>query len=228
MTVQLPPLPPRIAALPRDTRGYPIPWFLADQSPEANFQLAAKEKVSRAFAQKRCWICGQHMGVMLCFVVGPISTLTRTSSEPPSHLTCAGFAAVACPFLVRPQMRRMPKAEGAQHPPGDFRTTNPGITALWSTRDVTMVRTTADTSVSARGGNMFLLGVPEAVAWYCEGRGATLAEVSGVVAEEARVLTLAAKREGPRAELDLLQSVQALLPFLPRAEAQVSVATAVT
>ena len=209
MPVELPPLPPRIAALPRDRRGYPVPWFLARRGEDADFALADPEKVGVAHRRKLCWICGQQLGAFLCFPVGPMCTLNRISAEPPSHLQCAAFAAVACPFLVRPRMRRAPKQDGAVDPPGDFVDRNPGVVALWSTRSCGLMQ--------VRGGALFELGDPTAVAWYKEGRAATLAEVSESIAAAMPQLREQAEKEGEWAMQELLASVQALLPLLPRA-----------
>jgi len=41
---------------------------------------------------KRCWLCGQPLGKFMCFVVGPMCAINKTSAEPPSHRDCALYA----------------------------------------------------------------------------------------------------------------------------------------
>ncbi len=195
MPLDLPPMPPRIAVLPRDHRGYPIPWFCERQDPHADLGRAAAGKRDLAYRQKRCWICGQHLGVFLCFPVDAGQTLTRLSQLPPSHLACAAFAAVACPRIVSP-----PPA------PGDV----PPVMALWSTKSC-LHRT--------KGQNVwFEMGEPGAINWYCRGRAATKVEATESLAAAMRVLSAAAALEGFDSEVELLTACQAVLPMLPRPE----------
>ena len=56
--------------------------------------------------EKRCWVCGDPLGVHLTFPIGPMCALNRTISEPPSHHECASWSARNCPFLSRPHMVR--------------------------------------------------------------------------------------------------------------------------
>lgn len=133
------PLPSRIAALPIDARGYPVPWFvpwLADGTPE--FRAMDIEKWGLAVRDRRCWICGGPLGRWLTFPVGPMCGINRTSAEPPSHLDCATWSACNCPFLSRPQMRRREDEtfgpELAKEQAGFAITRNPGVTLVWTTR----------------------------------------------------------------------------------------------
>src|SRR4051812_13821199 len=105
--IQLPPMPPSIAALPRDHRGYPVPWFVAWSEGRPIFPAADPQKLVRAIRERRCWVCGDLLTRYLAFVVGPMCTVNRVSAEPPSHLKCAEFSTRACPFLTRPKMKRV-------------------------------------------------------------------------------------------------------------------------
>ncbi len=212
MTVELPPMPPRIASLPRDRRGYPIPWFTAiGADGEPDFTAAFQPRWGEAVRKGRCWICGQQLGAFKVFVIGPMCAVNRVSSEPPSHLTCAGFAAVACPFLVKPRMRRQQPDPESIPPPGIMIERNPGVTALWTTRTFKLHQVTY-----GRPGQLIIMGAAMAVTWYREGRSATLEEVSEAIASGMPILTAEAEKEGPQAMQDLLASVQDLLPLLPR------------
>lgn len=99
-------LPERMADLPVDDRGYPVPWFVAWHDGKPEFRAMDPAKFARAIKEKRCWVCGERLGVNLCFVAGPMCGINRTSSEPPSHLMCARWSAQNCPFLSNPRMVR--------------------------------------------------------------------------------------------------------------------------
>src|SRR4051812_13673711 len=100
---ELPPVPHRMRSLPI-RRGYPVPWFVARVENEFHFPTADSRKMMIALHRHVCWVCGQPLGSYLAFVIGPMCAVNRISSEPPSHLECAQFSAMACPFLVRPKM----------------------------------------------------------------------------------------------------------------------------
>lgn len=94
-------LPPRIAKLPTDERGYPVPYFVEWIDGKPDFRVMSSKNLARAVKYRRCWICGEELGRFLCFTIGPMCGVNRISSEPPSHYDCARFAVSACPFLTR-------------------------------------------------------------------------------------------------------------------------------
>jgi len=102
----LPALPPRIARLARDRRGFPVPWFVATIDGEPDFRVVDTPKLAVAIRQHRCWVCGEQLGVHLAFPIGPTCVANRVTAEPPVHRECAEFSARACPFLTKPRMRR--------------------------------------------------------------------------------------------------------------------------
>lgn len=211
--IAMPPMPARIAGLPRDVRGYPIPWFTfvaTDCTPD--FRAADVDKVEKAVQRELCWVCGQKLGVFKTFVIGPMCAINRVTSEPPCHLECAEFSAKACPFLVKPRMKRLPKDADAIEPPGMMIDRNPGVTCLWTTR-----RFTRFSAPTGGPGKLFDLGEPTAVVWFAAGRTATLAEVSDSLVSGLPVLIASAKKEGSQAMEQLAQSTQRIAPFLPRA-----------
>src|SRR5438477_249547 len=73
---------------------------------EPDFRCADKRKFHRALKEKRCWVCGDKLGVHLAFVIGPMCAVNKVTSEPPCHLECAEYSVRICPFLSRPRMRR--------------------------------------------------------------------------------------------------------------------------
>lgn len=167
-------MPLRISKLPLDKRGYPVPWFVAWQNGEPEFRAMDAAKWAQAVKERRCWVCGEALGVHLTFTIGPMCALNRTIAEPPSHLECAQWSARNCPFLSRPHMvRREDEAINSNvlitEGPGCPIARNPGATCLWTTRRYTVFR--------AHNGYLIEIGDPEHVEWYASGRRATRAEV---------------------------------------------------
>ena len=204
-------MPERIRQLPRSAEGYPVPFFTSWRDGEPEFGIVCERKREAARLRKVCWICGDHLGVYKCFMVGPARALSRSSIDPPSHLQCAAFSAVACPFMLNPAPK--PTGEEELDPPGSLRDPNPGVTVLWSTKSF---------ETKPMGpSKLFLLGPPTALAWYKQGRAATLAEVSASVADVVPLLQERAEREGEHALRDLVAAVQQIMPMMPRAEPEI-------
>ncbi len=195
----LPPPPPRIARLPKDDRGYPTPWFvqwMKDGQParrgegEPDFRVVSEADRVRAFKTGLCWICGEPMGVHRVYAIGPMCVVNRVTMEPASHRQCAEYAVKACPFLVRPRMRRPPRddLEGQVHVPGVIIERNPGVTCLYETREAR--------PFDAGNGWLIRLGKPERVDWWAQGRPATRAEVMESIESGYPLLFNAAKKDG--------------------------------
>ncbi|VTT96530.1 Uncharacterized protein OS=Burkholderia pseudomallei BPC006 GN=BPC006_II0514 PE=4 SV=1 [Gemmataceae bacterium] len=194
------PIPPMVAELPVDDRGYPVPWFVAWVDGRPEFRLSASSKIRAAMTEGRCWVCGQKRGLDMAFVIGPMCSVNRISAEPPSHLECALFAVRACPFLSKPHMRRrtegMPEKSPNAPAPGVMIERNPGVAAVWETLTYS--------AYPDNGGWLFKVGTPRRVLWFAEGRPATRAEVLASI--ESGLPALRALAAGPRdlAELDRL------------------------
>jgi hypothetical protein len=178
MTVTLPTPPPRIARLPRNKVGYPVPWFVATVDGEPDFRVVAPGKMDGALAFHCCWICGGSLinrtlgaaATQYAYVVGPMCAVNRTSAEPPAHRECAIYAAKACPFLTTPGMRRRDSnlPADAAEPDGVMIRRNPGVALVW----ITNSRRTIP------GHRLFRLADPVKTLWFTQGREATRAEVS--------------------------------------------------
>lgn len=166
-------MPDRLRALPLTAEGWPALWFAAVDPATGlvDLRVARGEAPAQAWKYLKCWLCGQPLGGYRTFVIGPMCTVNRTSSEPPCHHDCATFAAIACPFLTKPRMVRNGKALPAEtrHAPGLTITRNPGATALWTTRKPGLKK--------AHNGTLFDIGDPTNVEWFAQGRPATRAEV---------------------------------------------------
>lgn len=88
----LPPLPPRIADLPVDARGFPVPWHVAWIEGEPDGRIVDERKIPLAVAHGLCWICGQRMGTAKTFSLGQLAAAWMECEEPPAHLECARYA----------------------------------------------------------------------------------------------------------------------------------------
>ena len=186
----LPPLPPKMRELPVDERGYPVPYFVAWVDGKPDHRIADGEKMRMCIEQNRCWLCGRKLGSFKAFCIGPMCAITRTISEPPSHLECATYAATACPFLTRPHAKRreagMP--EEARDAAGNMIKRNPGAVCVWVTK--------RHRPFPVGGGILFDLGPPESTRWYAEGRLATRAEVDESIASGLPILVAEAQKDG--------------------------------
>lgn len=168
-------LPARMRKLPIDKRGYPVPWFVPWRDGLPLFPAMDGAKRGRAWRDRLCWVCGQRIGRVQAFVIGPMCAVNRTSAEPPCHLECARFSAVHCPFLANPKMGRVGESYKGQplekDTAGIMLERNPGVTLVWQTLRASVF---ADPS---GGSFLFDIGKPHAVSWYAHGREATRAEI---------------------------------------------------
>lgn len=169
---ELPEAPPRIARLPVDARGYPVPWFVGWVNGKPDHRLADQAKLVKAVRDKLCWVCGEKLGVYKAFLLGPMCVVNRVTSEPPSHEECANYSVRACPFLTRPHAARRENALPAnvRDAAGVMLKGNPGVTALWMAKEFKEFSPPG-------GGRLFNVGEPTLVAWFREGRAATRDEV---------------------------------------------------
>jgi hypothetical protein len=191
---ELAPLPSRMQAL-KVHRGYPVPWFVSWVGGEPEFRVADYDKWVRAVKEKRCWVCGEALGRIMTFVIGPMCGINRVTSEPPCHIECARWSACNCPFLSRPNMLRregnMPEGGAI---PGEAIMRNPGATLLWTTRSYHLFE-------DGTGGVLFRIGEPEGFEWYAEGKPATRAAVLESVETGLPILQALAEDVGGIAEL---------------------------
>ena len=205
-------MPERIRRLPVcPTRNVPVPWFVAWVDGKPEFRCMDHEKLVRAVKEKLCWVCGDKLGTHLVFVIGPMCSINRVSSEPPCHKDCAEYSAQVCPFLTKPHMvrRENDMPEESREPGGFMIRRNPGATALWGCRKYTPFR-------AGRGSVLFEIGTPEWVTWWSEGRTATRAEVVASIDSGLPILMAEAEREGPDAVQALLTMKRRAESYLPR------------
>lgn len=177
--LELEPLPKRMESLPVDDRGYPVPWFVAWVDGKPEFRAMTGQKFVDAIKKKLCWVCGERLGVNICFVAGPMCGINRTSAEPPSHVECARWSARNCPFLSNPRMVRredeqMNNQQLRENSAGIALTRNPGVAMLWITR-------TFEVFPDRKGAYLIQMGEPDSVEWYANGKIATRADVQASI-----------------------------------------------
>lgn len=205
-------LPMRMKSLPRDDRGFPVPWFVdwIDDKPE--FRAMDGRKYLLAISENRCWVCGEKMGITKAFVAGPMCGINRTSAEPPNHVECARWSAVNCPFLSNPRMVRREdenfnKTSHLKNGAGHAILRNPGVAMVWITREYEVFD-------DGKGRPLIQMGEPESVEWYCEGRIAARGEVQASIDSGLPNLqVIAAQQDG--ATLALQQYVERFQKYLP-------------
>jgi hypothetical protein len=145
-------------------------------------------------------------------VIGPISALNGTSSEPPSHLDCADFSARACPFLIHPNERRRDNRMPAvwHKPPGEMIQCQPRLAVVWTVKRYGLLQ--------VNGRILFDIGRPEHVRWYTEGRLATRAEVLASIGSGLPALYENARPGGERAADEIRRRYEACVTLVPAAE----------
>ena len=99
------PVPERMEPLPRDHRGYPVPynvWRDADGKP--HFTINDSEKVEKILTENRCPICGKENDPLVWFVGGPLSAFAQGGAyiDQPGHEECIKYALKVCPYLAAP------------------------------------------------------------------------------------------------------------------------------
>jgi hypothetical protein len=208
-------VPPRLAKRGIDKRGFPIPYFvtLKDENGEPEFRCIAPEHLAHAIRSNRCWVCGEPLGGLKAFCIGPMCGINRTIADPPSHYDCATFAARNCPFMASPNAKRRATVlpEGHRDAPGIAIKRNPTAVGVWVTKNPEPFR-------APGGGVLFNIGDPEKVEWYHAGRRATLAEVKHSVMTGLPLLAEAAMAESPEALVAMIQKAEGFMAYLESSE----------
>jgi hypothetical protein len=103
------PVPPRMQALPKDPRGYPIPVIVSVTSDcKAHFQINDETKRQQVIAADRCSICGWRLNRLRYYVGGRLSAFHEHGAfiDPAMHKECAEYALQVCPYLAAPRYTR--------------------------------------------------------------------------------------------------------------------------
>lgn len=212
-------MPERIAALPVNHVGYPVPWFVAWIDGKPDFRVIGHDGIRTALMQKRCWVCGMSFDGQedRAFVIGPMCAVNLVTAEPPCHLECAVYSATHCPFLIMPNMTRRDrhKPAGTVAPAGIAIARNPGVALFW----VTGWRSwTPERQPRAHGGGvLFRLGPAKQALWFAHGREATRDEVLASIDSGLPLLREMAEEDGPDAIAELAAMHERALAYLPAA-----------
>ena len=210
------PLPKRMTHLPLDPRGFPIPAFV-EHLPDGSrdFRIISPTHMARCVRQHRCWICGELLGGTFAFVLGPMCCVNGVNSEPPSHVDCASFAAVACPFLSQPLAKRNERGladleyeHGIVEAPGIMLKHNPTAACVWVTKGYKVT--------NVGNGVLFDVGPPERMEFYHRGRPASRSEVDRAIQIGLPKLRAAADKDGPKARLEMERRLTRLEFLLDR------------
>lgn len=217
--------PGRIARLPHDKHGRPVPWFVAwlrdgrpadPGSPGAvpDFRIIRPGAVGLAVTARCCWVCGSLFARQepRASLIGPMCVVNLVSAEPPSHGECATYSARACPFLATPRMTRRDRhlPAGTSDPPGTMIRRNPGVACVWVTKY------NAGKVNRAPDGLLFDLGPsPLFVEWWAYGRTATRAEVVASIETGLPALQAIADDQGGDAPGRLAAQVEAAQRWIP-------------
>jgi hypothetical protein len=219
MPISLPELPRRMVKLPREERGYPVPFFVqwfkdGELAPRGlgkpDFRYADPNFRYLAFRIGLCWLCGEPTGTHKVYAIGPMCVINRTTSEPACHRDCAEFAAKACPFLIHPREKRDEKGIDARalNPGGMMIRRNPGCVALYETNDARAFK-------PGDGGWLIRLGAPARIDWWAEGRKATKAEIMASIESGYPILYREAAKEGMEAIDALGRMHMEAMKYLP-------------
>jgi hypothetical protein len=110
-----PELPKLMRTLPRDARGYPIPFLvMVDKTGLPQFTINDDRKATACRTKRLCAICGKRFTDGMWFVGGARSFLHEHGAfvDPPMHLECAEYALRVCPFLAASKyLRRIDAAK---------------------------------------------------------------------------------------------------------------------
>lgn len=208
-------MPDRFKSLPVDKRGYPVPRFVATVNDEPDFRVVKAGWVGECLRNDFCWLCGVKLGSNKAFVVGPMCAVNRVSSEPPSHLECARFACMACPFMVNPKRRRRDEdlPEDKVDPGGIMIERNPGVSLIWVTKSYKSFRPGA--VAGAGDGILFTFGEASLTEWWARGRRATREEVLESIEFGLPLLRRVAEEEGDAAVREFNRRVKEAMRLVP-------------
>lgn len=95
-------IPPKMKLLPRDRRGYPIPWIVQrDLTGRAFFVMNDMVKSVACGRRNLCGICGKKLERDVWLIGGPGAAFHENGAylDPPMHRACATYALKVCPYI---------------------------------------------------------------------------------------------------------------------------------
>lgn len=154
--------PTNIKALPRDPRGYPIPYFVATlPDGTRDLRFASEERQVACINHRLCWVCGKRLNVQMVLLGGPLSIGNKKHSDFACHPSCAEFSVKHCPHLNNAKAKYRDNDRPKAIAPDGVIKEHPGVIGLTYCMAVVVYRI----------GNC-LFQSPEkitAIDWYFEG-----------------------------------------------------------
>lgn len=111
-------LPLWMRKLPKDRRGYPVPYVaLKDTDGKAHFTINNERVRQYALKKELCHICGNKLLKRRAMVGGAVSAFHQHGAyiDGPMHLECARYALQVCPFLANPSYVKRIDARTLNH-----------------------------------------------------------------------------------------------------------------
>ena len=104
------PMPEGISKLPKDARGYPIPYIVAYRDGKPDFTTQDAEKFEDCLKNKKCHVCGEVMTKGFFYIA---SDMTPDSgvfnfTDPAICIDCAWYSIKVCPFMANPNAKHKP------------------------------------------------------------------------------------------------------------------------
>lgn len=96
-------IPQELQHLPKDKRGFPIPFnVLIDSEGNPHFKINDTTKAVLCVDKRLCHICGQPLRKEFWFIGGQLSAFHPMGAfaDGPVHKLCGEFALKVCPYLA--------------------------------------------------------------------------------------------------------------------------------
>jgi hypothetical protein len=143
------PMPPRIAALRRDSRGYPIAATVDVTRLPIDFTITDPVIWMRFVQTRLCGVCGVPLGAHKAFVGGPLSMANRVFYDLPMHRECAEYSLRVCPYLAAPRFAHRRKVPDGVHVIAVASDTRPNEFGLAIARNYHLVEVNGDVVLRA-------------------------------------------------------------------------------
>lgn len=93
-------IPEYLKHLKVNSKGYPIPFFVAYVDGKPDFRLLDARKQGYCIDQKLCAICGKKLFKnSYYFISGPEGYKNKIATDPAMHRNCAEYSLNMCPHL---------------------------------------------------------------------------------------------------------------------------------
>lgn len=111
------PIPSRMQSLPKDKRGYPIPYNVFIAQGELVFSVNSHDATWDCADNKLCTICGCELQDNTWLIGGPLSAFHPEGAflDLPIHKECGLYALQVCPYLAIPAYSNLKDAEALGH-----------------------------------------------------------------------------------------------------------------